>query len=50
MSQNQLILNSFLIKERAELLSKPTDDIMTEFMHVIVSMGYTEEKNEEYPI
>ena len=32
------------IKERAELLSKPTDDIMTEFNAYCKRMGYTEEK------
>lgn len=32
------------IKERAELLSEPTDDIMTEFNAYCKRMGYTEEK------
>lgn len=38
------------IKERAELLSKPTDDIMTEFNAYCKRMGYTEEKMRKYPI
>ena len=33
-----------LIKERAELLSEPTDDIMTEFNAYCKRMGYTDEK------
>ena len=32
------------IKERAQLLSEPTDDIMTEFNAYCKRMGYTEEK------
>lgn len=32
------------IKERAELLSEPTDDIMTEFNAYCKRMGYVEEK------
>lgn len=37
-------LKKLSIKERAELLSEPTDDIMTEFNTYCKRMGYTEEK------